>query len=108
MANKFNKYVEGLSVEEKKYGYANILHEFLVYTRVGMIQTNALVALSEVLHEMPPFLARDLEGFKDEWFWDKASQHEGVYQMLSNWFETGVVTEVFKKEMIDKEQSKGK
>ena len=99
---KWLDYVEARTHEDKKAGYANILHELLIMVRADQIEKRFLTALTDVIHEMPPFLAKDLKGFSDEMFWKRAQKYnDGVLRMLANWFEMGVVLNGFNEDMRD-------
>lgn len=84
------EYVSGLTVQEKKEGYASILHQFLVFVRANLIDGNKLTNVAHILHEMPPYLARDLEGWNDERFWNMANDFGAELEMIYVWFEMGV------------------
>jgi len=68
--------------------------------KVGKIEKDVLLDVSDVVHEMPPFLARNLEGFRDDWFWEKAS-NRNVFPLLTNWFEMGIVLNSMRENFIE-------
>lgn len=90
---EFFEYVEGLTHQDHKNGYGNILHEYMIAVRSDLLREDDLKKIAHVVHEMPPFLAKDLKGFSHEMFWERASQFEiGIFSILANWFEGGVVS----------------
>lgn len=92
--------INKLSVQERKDGYGSLLHHVFVDFRSGFVRKEMKKIISDILHEMPPFLARDLEGFKDELFWEKALKYELIYPRLVNYFLIGVNVESMRRELI--------
>jgi hypothetical protein len=94
--------ISKLSVQEKKDGYASILHHLFIEYRSSHIRKEMMLILANILHEMPPFLARDLEGFNDSWFWEKAEKYDLLIGMMFTWFMMGVQLEQTRGELISK------
>lgn len=94
--------VNGLTVQEKKDGYANVLHHLLIDIRANLIGSNQLVNIAHILHEMPPYLARDLEGWDDGQFWSVANDFAVEGQMINTWFQIGVEAGIMQRQRLSR------
>lgn len=100
--SQINSYIESLNTQEKKDGYASVLHHVFIDIRSGLYNADTITFISNVLHEMPPFISRDLKGFNDEYFWLEVLNSESVAERLYNYFKIGVEFERTKRELLSK------
>ncbi|MEX3625059.1 hypothetical protein [Viridibacillus arvi] len=72
----------------------------MIDVRSDITSPSDIKKIADVLHEMPLYLAKNLEGFDDETFWKGALKyHGGILDLIYSWFEMGVVTNLSVEDM---------
>lgn len=87
----FLKLAQDLTTDVKVFAYNYLMYFAFTYMRRNDVPKSHVVSISDRLHNLPLFLSRNLEGFKEDAMWYEGSKTDAfLLPMMKVWFMSGV------------------